>query len=177
MSIPSRNNSNPQIKAGTRTFFVTSSTSQKMRLLQSERMARLFVDVLFSYRAAGRFKVHAFVVMPDHIHVLLSVDSSTTIEAAMQFIKGGFSSRVRKELGIRLPIWQRGFSETRVLDEVSYSEHIRYTHENPGRAHLPTNAVAYEYCSTTGAFQLDPKPQGLKPNCKRSLGGTTEVVP
>ena len=45
--------------------------------------------------------------MPHHFHLLLTVESGMTIERAMQFIKGGFSFRAGKELGIRSPIWQK----------------------------------------------------------------------
>jgi REP element-mobilizing transposase RayT len=62
----------------------------------------LLVDVLRSYRTAGKrtanawcalgkFRIHDFVVMPNHLHVLLTVGRDMTIEKAMQLIKGGFS--------------------------------------------------------------------------------------
>ena len=84
------------------------------RLLQSERNATLFIDVLRSYVAEGKFKVHDFVVMPDHVHLLLTVSKDMTVERAMQFIKGGFSYRLKKELGYLGEAWQRGYSELRV---------------------------------------------------------------
>ena len=100
------------------------------RLLQSERNAMLFIDVLRSYVATGKFKVHDFVVMPDHVHLLLTVSKDMTIERAMQFIKGGFSYRLKKELGYPGEIWQRGYSELRVEDERSFSQHRGYIAEN-----------------------------------------------
>ena len=69
------------------------------RLLQSERNATLFIDVLRSYVATRKFQVHDFVVMPDHVHLLLTIGSDMTIERAMQLIKGGFSYRLKKEYG------------------------------------------------------------------------------
>lgn len=47
----------------------------------------------------GKFKVHEFVVMPDHIHVLLSLGPEISIEKAVQMGKGNFSYRAKKELG------------------------------------------------------------------------------
>ncbi len=83
-------------------------------LLQSERNATLFVDVLRSYAREGKFKVHDFVVMPDHVHLLITLSDQLTIEQAMQLIKGGFSYRVKKEHGYSGEVWQRGFWELRV---------------------------------------------------------------
>ena len=68
-------------------------------LLQSERNANLLIEVLRSYVAAGKFRLHDFVVMPDHIHRLLTVDGDMSIEKAVQFIKGRFSFRLKKEFG------------------------------------------------------------------------------
>jgi putative transposase len=79
MAKPTRNSSASDVIAGARAFFVTSKTCGA-GLLQSERMAALLIDVLRSYSAAGKFKVHDFVVMPDHLHVLLTVDESIRME-------------------------------------------------------------------------------------------------
>jgi putative transposase len=59
----------------------------------------LLIDVLRSYVAHGKFQLHDFVVMPNHLHLLVTVRGTLTIERATQFIKGGFSFRLRKELG------------------------------------------------------------------------------
>jgi REP-associated tyrosine transposase len=63
-------------------------------------MANLFLDVLRKYVAAGRFRIHDFVVMRNHFHLLLSVYGETTVEKAIQLIKGNFSYRAKKELDI-----------------------------------------------------------------------------
>jgi putative transposase len=95
MAKPARNAHPDTILSPARTFFATTKTSQGRPLLQSERNAALMIDVLRSYVAAGRFRLHDFVVMPDHVHVLMTVGADMTIEKAMQFIKGGFSYRLR----------------------------------------------------------------------------------
>src|SRR5271166_6855343 len=96
---PLRYANSDAIVSPVRTFFVTTNTSMGRRLLQSERNATLFIDVLRSYVAARKFQVHDFVVMPDHVHPLLTVGSEMTVERAMQLIKGGYSYRLKKECG------------------------------------------------------------------------------
>ena len=49
----------------------------------------MMIDVLRSYVAAGKFRLHDFVVMPNHLHLLITVREGMTIEKAMPFIKGG----------------------------------------------------------------------------------------
>ena len=69
------------------------------RLLQSDRNVELLIDVLRSCVAEKKFRLHDFVIMPDHVHLLLTVDGKMTIEKAMQLIKGRFSYRLKKEFG------------------------------------------------------------------------------
>ncbi len=73
------------------TYFLTAGTYNKAHILQSDRMSDLFCKVLFRYRDAGKFQIHAFVVMPNHIHLLLTVPAGLMLERNMQLIKGGFS--------------------------------------------------------------------------------------
>ena len=70
-------------------------------------MASLLIDVLADNRKRGRFWLHEFVIMPDHIHVLLTPAFEIPLERAVQFIKGGY-----------------------------YAAHRSYIHENPARKGL-----------------------------------------
>jgi putative transposase len=163
MSIPIRHADPVRVTAGARTFFVTSSISDKRNLLQSERSAGLFVRVLYDYRAQRKFRLHEFVVMPDHFHTILTVECELTIEKAVQFIKGGFAFRAGRELGFRAPVWQKGFSEVRILDSDAFLRTREYIRNNPVTRHLVAEAADYRYSSAYPGFELDPAPQGLKP--------------
>lgn len=99
-------------------------------------MASLMIDVLRNYVATGKFILHDFVVMPDHIHLLITLDQLMSVEKAMQLVKGGFSYRAKKELGYKGEVWQRGFSEVRILDRQSFLNHRDYIDQNPVKAGL-----------------------------------------
>ena len=136
MSIPSRNADPAQIVQSNRTFFVTTKTHMGKRLLQTDRNATLLIDVLRSCVRIGRFTLHDFVVMPDHIHLLLTTSGDVTLEKAMQFIKGAFSFRLKRETGHTGKVWQRGFSDHRVHDPDSFANHRIYIADNPVKAGL-----------------------------------------
>ena len=153
MAKPLRNASSTQILNPARTFFATTSTSMGRPLFQSEHNALLSIDVLRSYVAAGKFQLRDFVVMPDHVHLLLTVTGDTTVERAMQLIKGGFSYRLKKELGYLGEVWQRGFSELRVNDRTSYLRHREYIAQNPVQAGLVDSPEKFPYCFTYLAKQ------------------------
>jgi len=162
MTIPARHSDPSHVMGSDRTFFVTSSTAEKRNLLQSNRAAQLFVSVLYGYRNQDRFRLHEFVVMPDHFHALITVSSELSVERAMQFIKGGFAFRAGRELGFRTPVWQKGFSEVRVLDVEAFASIRRYIHNNPVARHLVVNAVEFPYSSAYPGYELDASPQALK---------------
>lgn len=148
MARPSRNADFSSARSPIRTFFITSGTSGGRALLQTERMANLFIDVPRSYMKAGKFKIHDFVVMPDHVHVLLSLGPEISIEKAVQMMKGNFSYRAKKEFGFKSDIWQKGFLEVQILTADSFIHHQNYIDENPVRGGLARSAIEYPYCST-----------------------------
>jgi putative transposase len=73
------------------TFFITASTFQKRFLLQGKVLAEMFVSTMLAYRDQSKFSVHAFVVMPNHIHLLITPAPDSTLERSVQLIRGGFS--------------------------------------------------------------------------------------
>ena len=77
----------------------------------------------------------------------------------MQFIKGGFSYRLKS----RPPVWQASFTNHRVQGWEDYEHHREYIRMNPVRARLAAKAEAYPYSSAAGGMRLDPVPRGLKP--------------
>jgi putative transposase len=71
-----------------------------------------------------------------------------TIERALQFIKGGFSYRLRKECGFQGEVWQRGFSEVRVNDRQSWLQYREYIRQNPVKAGFVDCPQQYPYSYT-----------------------------
>lgn len=162
MSIPLRRASPAKIAAAFRTFFVSSSVTGKQNLLQSDRAAKLFINVLYQYRSQKRFLLHEFVVMPDHFHVLITIGPEVSVERAVQYIKGGFAFRAGREFAFRSPVWQRGFSEVRIYDREAFEQVQSYITENPVKRRLVQKAEDFPYSSAYPGFDLDEPPQGLK---------------
>ena len=136
--------------------------------MQTQRAASLFIEVLYEYRKRGNFRLHEFVVMPDHFHVLITVGPELSVERATQLIKGGFAYRAGKALDFRAPVWQKGFSEMRVLTPLQFARIRDSIRENPVARQLVEGASEFPYSSAYVGFDLDPPPQGLKPTWKRN---------
>jgi putative transposase len=108
------------------------------------------------YTGTG-YKLHAFVVMPDHLHLLVTPVES--VEKSVQLIKGGFSYRAKRELDWTGEIWQQGFTDHRIRDEEDWNRHIDYIRTNPIEAKLADDIALYEFMG----FPSIEFPRGLKP--------------
>jgi len=156
------------------TYFVTASTWQRRALFKNSRWAELFLKTLQSYRGRA-YLLHEYVLMPDHFHVLIT--PTVTLERSVQFVKGGFSYRAKKELGSSIEVWQRGFSDHRIRDREDLEVHIGYIYRNPVGRRLVEKATDYPFCSALPGTLKDEVPQWLKPPEKDVFSGTAEAVP
>ncbi len=66
-----------------RTFFLTFVTAQRRRIFQTDRNAELFLTVMADQRTKNRITIHAFVIMPNHIHLLLTPAANVSLEKAV----------------------------------------------------------------------------------------------
>ena len=124
------------------------------------------IDLLRHYDGTG-YILHAFVVMPDHLHLLIT--PSESVEKSVQLFKGGFSFRAKRELKWKGEIWQPGFTDHRIRDEEDWKRHLEYIRTNPVEARLAENPILYEF----SGFPSIAFPHGLKPT--NSLAGNVRA--
>ena len=156
------------------TYFVTSNTFQRRCFFRSEDWCDLLVETLYGYRPE-QFAIHGFVVMEDHFHLLMTPVES--LERAVQFVKGGFSFRVKKYLGWTGDVWGAGFSDHRIRDVEDFEVHQRYIAKNALECRGIERAHDHPYCSVGGRFELDAFPPGLKPESVGVQDGAAEAAP
>ncbi|MBI4478664.1 MAG: transposase [Acidobacteria bacterium] len=137
----------------------------------------MFIETLLHYREQGAYALHAFVLMPEHFHLLVTPSKSTSLERAVMLLKGGSARRIGEKLNSKFPVWQRGFSDHRVRDIPDYSAHLEYIEQNPVKRRLAAGASEYPWSSACGRYALDDPPQGLKPHAGPTLTDTAEAVP
>ncbi len=140
----------------TRTYFVTAVTAERRSIFQVTANAELLKQTMLDYRNQGKFLLHAFVIMPDHFHALITPAPDVSLEKAMQFIKGGFSFRLRS----RVDVWMRRFNESQVSSEEKFMGFVHYVEENPVRRGLASTPQEYPFGSAA-SVPLDPMPAHL----------------
>ena len=95
--------------------------------------------------------------MPDHLHALITPATEVSLEKAIQFIKGGFSFRLKSNFRV----WERGHFDKRVPDKHAYAACVQYIHGNPVAARLATEDASYAFSSAAQPDQVDPSPHWL----------------
>jgi putative transposase len=137
------------------TYTITISTFQQHRHFQNTANAERFIATLFHHRDQNRFQLHAFVVMPDHIHVLMTpaIDQSTA--KCIQYIKGGSSFGARQHS--TKEIWHSGYHEHRIRDIDDFNNQLLYIENNPTRKQLE----GYPHAHSRFPEHLDPIPTHL----------------
>jgi REP element-mobilizing transposase RayT len=93
--------------------------------------------------------------MPDHLHVSLTPSETTTIEKAMQMIKGGSSHRMGRDRPHTFPIWHSGFHDRWMRSEKEFRQSKLYIDQNPVAAKLVERPEDYALSSANGAYRLD----------------------
>jgi REP element-mobilizing transposase RayT len=89
------------------TYFVTTNTWERRPLFRKAKWADIVERKVFEHRDKGEYLVHHYVIMLDHLHVILTPGSSTTLERAAQLIKGGSSYDIGRTFQTRFPSGSR----------------------------------------------------------------------
>ena len=126
--------------------FITTSCYQRRPLLCSGQSRDLFLHVLDRVRRRYHFVVAGYVVMPEHVHLLLSEPDRGDPSLVMKAVKQGFARVLLRELRPETDlqgkltvnaaleeghIWQRRFYDFVVFTERKRVEKLRYMHRNP----------------------------------------------
>jgi putative transposase len=136
-------------------YFVSSQTVERQPFFRHERWAVMMQEVFQHYRGES-YLLHAYVVMPDHFHLIISPNG--TLERAMQNIKGGFSFRAKSAFGWKHNIWQVGFSDHRIRDAEDWDRHVAHMRRNPVKDKLCSSSEDYRYL----CFKSGPDPSAAK---------------
>ena len=132
------------------TYALTVVANQRRAVFQVKANAELLIATLFRYRSQGRFLLHGFAIMPEHIHVLLT--PADTIERATQLIKGGYSFAIRKQR--HGEVWQAGYHAHRITSPQDYQNQLAYIQDNP----TERGVSDYPYVHTMFPGTIDDPP-------------------
>ena len=125
-------------------FLVTLATYKFRPVFAVSRLADLFIDTLLSLRMRGLFKLHAFLVLPDRVHLLLS-PLTVSLDRAVEMTEGAFAQQLDS---VQL-IWEPGFEQHPVYSLRDLETLRTHIHQMPVRANLTPTAELYPYSSAS----------------------------
>ena len=142
--------------------FITFSNYRRLPLLGKPGARNVFVDCLYEAREKFDFALYAWVVMPEHVHILLFPRHNIAMATILKSIKLKTSIRILKRWKeLRAPIlskiigpagrplfWQPGGGFDRnVRDHAEFRREIRYCHQNPVERGLVENPEWWDWSS------------------------------
>jgi putative transposase len=160
--------------------FITCSCYRRLPLLASARAKNLLVQILGEVRDRYGFSLVGYVVMPNHIHLLISEPAKGTPSTVMQVLKQRVSRRLRRKprkkvlsQQLRLPFrhahdpapqfWQPRFYDFNVWSQGKFVEKLHYMHMNPVKRKLvahpkdwPWSSFPFYTMQESGLVRIDP---------------------
>jgi putative transposase len=130
--------------------FVTFTCYRRCPHLEGAAAREVFVAALARARLRYLFRVFGFVVMPEHVHLLISEPESGTVASAIQALKISSSLRTsgnRECAGRRSPLWQKRYYDRNIRDYDEFVEKLRYIHRNPVTRGLVERAEDWKWSS------------------------------
>jgi REP element-mobilizing transposase RayT len=110
-------------------YFITICAADRGRHVFTDTPASVLIDAAKHYHGLGRWFVHLFLVMPDHVHGLFSFSA----HEEMRKVLSSWKSFTAKKTGVH---WQRDFFEHRLRTGESSDVKADYIRSNPVRANL-----------------------------------------
>lgn len=131
--------------------YITTATRDRRPIFEISRVAELFIETLLHYRTLGHYKLHAYVVMPDHVHLVVT-PQCITLDQAVGLIKNGFAYR----LDTTPPVWEDTFTGYSIANNHDLEIVRAHLHQLPVRANLAPAAELYPHSSAYRQAVLTP---------------------
>ena len=109
--------------------FVTFSCYQRSPRLGTPSARDVFEQTFEQARRWYGFYVAGYVVMPEHVHLLVSEPERAKLSLALQMLKQNVTRQLREAEGG--PFWQARYYDFNVWSEAKRIEKLRYMHRNP----------------------------------------------
>ncbi|MFQ5664164.1 MAG: transposase [Terriglobia bacterium] len=115
----------------------------------------LLCDAIAAVRTRHQFRLAAFVIMPDHMHLLLRPAAGDTISSIVQELKSVAGRRINTKRDAKGTLWQKGFFDRFMRTPKEFFETFDYLHQNPVRKSLAAAPEEWWWSSAAAYAGLD----------------------
>ena len=147
--------------------FTTINIYKRIPILQNSKFCDLIIENLEYYRKKFQYRLLGYVILPDHLHMIVIPNSRTKYSDIIRDFKKGVAFAVIKRLsnarnqnlldkfslnqvrrdGQRHSIWQRKYFDFNIFSEKKFLEKLEYMHNNPVNLKLVENPGDWRYSS------------------------------
>jgi putative transposase len=135
-----------------RAYSLTKCTATGISLTDDPLIAKSLIDALFWMDSQDRFRLGAFVVMPDHHHVVIALNSGYTLPGIMKPLGSCTAREINRISGSSGGIWQEGYYDRGIRKMENILEIFEYIHHNPVRKGLVSRADEWPYSSLNRTY-------------------------
>ena len=128
-------------------YHLRTTTVGRLPLLADDACKHIALDALKCAAAAASFDVLAYVIMPEHVHLVVRPTSDATISQFIALFKQRSARRINRHLGRRGSLWRKEFFDHVLRSHEHLEELVRYIHDNPVRRGLASSADEWEFSS------------------------------
>lgn len=165
-----------RISRTTPAYYFTSVTHKRLPIFRLDQLKQVLCDALSEVRAKHGIMMLAYVIMPDHVHLLVYSDKA--MSDAIRLVNGVAARRLiqyltengheRSLLKLRgavrgrnhkHSVWQHHTDSLEIFGEDTFLQKVEYVHQNPVRAGLVEDAFKYRFSSVrcwTGNAGYEP---------------------
>jgi len=133
--------------------FITFSCHHRKPYLNTPTARDIFLDSLERTRSRYRFEILGYVVMPEHVHLLVSEPPDDLLSKALQALKISVARRLTER-----PFWQTRYYDFNVFTHDKRVEKLKYMHRNPLKRGLVTQPEDWHWSSYRHYLLEEPTP-------------------
>jgi putative transposase len=169
-------------------YFVTTKAERHTHIFKHESIIRIILDSLHYLRTSGRMKLYVFVIMPNHIHLIVKLIQEYTLSDVMRDFKRHTARQIirqfkakeespnlellqnlNKDLRQEHKVWEDRYDARDVFSVEFLQQKMDYIHHNPCQAHWNLVARPEDYPWSSARFYIADQPAVIPVDDVRDL--------
>lgn len=126
-------------------YHVTARVNRKERLLQTPKSKTLFLETLIKLRKKYSCRIDNFVIMDNHVHLLVEPIGGTTLPEMMKWLLGVYTMKYNRMFNTSGHFWGDRYYSVPLKNFEEYIHAFLYINQNPVRARIVEKAIEWEW--------------------------------
>ena len=135
-------------------YMVTFTTADKIRIFSDEGDAAIVVESILKGRSLHHYLLFGFVVMPDHVHLVLK-PLTRQLSECIKSIKGSTARRINERNLVQGKVWQKRYWSRPIVDDRLLAIEVAYVENNPVKANMVGMVDVYPFSSARHRDSMD----------------------